>query len=469
MDLNYLQPDIDRLIRSNLDEYGEKAAELRWISPQQARQAEAERGRRLAALQDGLLLDFKQTKPHLGPLSAGCRICGQGDWSCLFINGKCRCRCFYCPTTQNEISVPTTNRIPFSKAADYADYINMFGFKGVSISGGEPLLTFDRTLRFLHTVRRKCKDDLHIWMYTSGAPLTRDHLARLKDAGLNEIRFDISAVGYDLKKVAMAADLISCVTVEIPAIPEDLDRLAAMLKTLQDSGVSHLNLHQLRLTPHNCDNLKNRNYTFLHGEKVTVLESELMALDLMQKAAETGSMLAINYCSFAYKQRYQRAAARRRSANFIRKDYESITENGFIRTLFLTGPAAELERRADDLRQNAIDPRLWNLSGGKDRLYFHEQVRPHLDPTGCRLHVSYHLAALSPAISYRCAFRELRINPNRKLYIEKQPLIADLCLSDDQLRFFHERIFHQSSSLPGPFDEAMASMEYIRPGLQDYY
>jgi hypothetical protein len=51
----------------------------------------------------------------------------------------------------------------------------------------------------------------------------------------------------------------------------------------------------------------------------------------------------------------------------IYKEYESITENGFIRALFLTGSVAELERRADALRQNTIDSRLWLLSGRKDK------------------------------------------------------------------------------------------------------
>ena len=79
-------------------------------------------------------------------------------------------------------------------------------------------------------------------------------------------------------------------------------------------GVKHLNLHQLRLTPHSFERFVGRPYTFLHGERVTILESELTALELLRYARETNLDLPVNYCSFVYKNRYQKAAARRRSA-----------------------------------------------------------------------------------------------------------------------------------------------------------
>ena len=146
---------------------------------------------------------------------------------------------------------------------------------------------------------------------------------------MNEIRFDISARDYDLDKLQQAVGHIPVVTVEIPAIPEDMEKVSDLLPVLHDVGVNHLNLHQLRLTPHNMMNLKNRNYTFLHGDRVTVLESELMVLNLMEIAVARKEKLPINYCSFVYKHRFQRAAARKRNARFIVKDHESITGSGF--------------------------------------------------------------------------------------------------------------------------------------------
>ncbi len=110
---------------------------------------------------------------------------------------------------------------------------------------------------------------------------------------------------------------------------------------MADLGVSHLNLHQLRLTPYSLPRFADRPYTYLHGEKVTVLESELLALELMAEAAETGCQLPINYCSFVFKNRWQKVAARHRNGHFMRKGWEDLTESGLIRSLFAKGEGGD--------------------------------------------------------------------------------------------------------------------------------
>lgn len=205
-------------------------------------------------------------------LSPGCRICAEGGWSCLFINGRCNGDCFYCPTGQDELGLPTTNTVSFRHPADYVAYLDRFGFNGASLSGGEPLLSPQRNLGFLHAMRH-FGDRMHVWLYTNGTLLTEELARQLRDAGLDELCFDIGAIGYNLKALKLAAGVIPPLTVEIPTIPEELPRLKQLLPQLRDLGVRHLNLHQLRLTPYNYPRLLPRGYRYLHGEKVTVLDS----------------------------------------------------------------------------------------------------------------------------------------------------------------------------------------------------
>lgn len=47
-------------------------------------------------------------------LSPGCRSCGEGTWSCLFVSGLCNAACFYCPTSQLDKGVPTPRPACFS-------------------------------------------------------------------------------------------------------------------------------------------------------------------------------------------------------------------------------------------------------------------------------------------------------------------------------------------------------------------
>jgi pyruvate formate-lyase activating enzyme-like uncharacterized protein len=273
------------------------------------------------------------TKVDCRRLSPGCQTCAAGGWSCLFVNGRCNASCFYCPTPQDETGDPLTNGIPFATPEDYAEYVMRFGFSGASVSGGEPLLTLDRTLAYLAAVRQRAGDAVHLWLYTNGTLLTREIAEALRDAGLDEIRFDIGATNYNLSKLQLAVGCIPTVTVEIPAVPEDELLLRDKLLEMATIGVQHLNLHQMRLTPHNFRHLANRDYTFVHGEKVTVLESELVALRLVRHAIEHQIDLPVNYCSFPYKRRFQHVAARRRGIPFVKSGDEVVTAAGYLRAL----------------------------------------------------------------------------------------------------------------------------------------
>lgn len=319
----------DRLIEANAREYGPIFNYINWIDEDRARTATRERTRLLQS--PGLAVSCLGTKIHHGPLSPGCLQCADMAWSCLFISGRCNGRCFYCPTPQNTDDPPMSGSVPFHRAQDYADHVRFFGFGGASISGGEPLLDFEKSLTYVQALRRTCGPDLHIWLYTNGILVTEDKLRRLADAGLNEIRFDIGATDYNLKFLHLAAGIVPTVTVEIPAVPEEATRLRLLLPDLCAAGVSHLNLHQLRLTPHNARYLLEREYTYVHGPKVTVLESELCALALVAHAAGCKLPLAVNYCSFVYKHRFQATASRKRFGGPLLESGETLTGTGHIR------------------------------------------------------------------------------------------------------------------------------------------
>ncbi len=320
-------------IAANQQEYGRYYDFLRFPTPEQAVVAEQERTLLLAWLREHAEIGCNDTKVDCRRLSPGCQTCAAGGWSCLFVNGRCNASCFYCPTPQDETGDPLTNGIPFASPDDYAEYVTRFGFSGASISGGEPLLTIDRTLAYLAAVRQRCGDAVHLWLYTNGTLLTREIAKALRGAGLDEIRFDIGATNYNLSKLQLAVGVVPTVTVEIPAVPEEELLLRDKLAELALVGVQHLNLHQLRLTPHNFRHLANREYTFVHGEKVTVLESELVALRLVRHAIEYQPDLPVNYCSFPYKRRFQYAAARRRGIPFVQSGDETITAAGYLRAV----------------------------------------------------------------------------------------------------------------------------------------
>lgn len=460
-------------IEKNRREYGPAYDSIRFITEEHATAATQERDELAASLRETAVFCCNDTKLDGRRLSRGCEICTQGDWSCLFVNGRCNCRCFYCPAQQDEIDVPTTNTVPFPTVTDYVDYIKKLGFTGVSLSGGEPLLTLDKTLEFLRAVKRACGESVYTWLYTNGTLAGRETLLKLKQAGLNEIRFDIGATGLKLDVAKAAVEWIDVVTVEIPAVPEEEEALKSKMVEMEEAGIQHLNLHQLRLTQHNLPRLTQRGYTFLHGERVTVLESELTALRLIRWAQHHRLSLPINYCSFVYKNRYQRAFARRKSASYICKPHEGITDNGYIRWLEVAGTPAGIQRQIERFHQHRFDPQLWLLSSNRDRIVAAPILWPAIDSENARISVAYADAAILPAVTYRNVFVELPLNPNRSLYIEKRAASEKLPLDTDQFDRLQRCVASHDRRLSepdlGPVWDRVKGYEWIEPGLAEYF
>lgn len=399
--------------KSNFAEY----PEIKWLNTYQAMEAQGKRDKLMSALEDNLL--FKETKPFHHQISEGCKLCGQGLWSCLFITNKCNANCFYCPSSQLKDEVPATQSLTFETAESYADYINFFGFKGVSFSGGEPLLFFDRTLHYLKTVRKMCAPDLYIWMYTNGILASENKFKELADAGLNEVRFDIGATRYRLDKVQLAKGIIPNVTVEIPAVPEEKEKLKQLLPKLIEAGVTNLNLHQLRLTKHNAPKLLKRNYTFIPAEQPVVLESELAALEILHFARKNNLQSGINYCSFFFKNRFQPAGFRRMLAKALATTGSAITEKGFIR----------------QFSENSIGYKALTISDNK--------------PTGIQ-------------------FTELQL-PHKTCFVKAETALKNQTM-DLPLKIQAEKLI-QSEPADIPEDKTLFQiwqMEYIEKGLREY-
>ncbi len=457
-----------QLIEHNLAEYGDKYHQLRWASAEEIEEASGERSAILKSLEGRVRLGYNNSKLDMSAMSPGCSICGEGEWSCLFINGKCNCRCFYCPTQQEELGVPTTNTVPFSRTIDYVDYVEKFGFKGVSISGGEPLLTLDSTLDFIRGVRHRMGSQVYLWLYTNGTLATREKLALLREAGLDEIRFDIGATKYSLDKARMAAGIIPSVTVEIPAIPEDYEIMKTKLTEMQEAGIRYLNLHQLRLTPNNFPNLITRDYRFLHGEKVTVLDSELTALRLIRYARENEITLPINYCSFAYKNRFQKSAARRRNGEYVRKPYEDLTPAGYIRTLGLVAEPDILIRQAEIFQAGNAAKESWQMLS--HRLSFSALLWDMVSFENARLDIGYAQGRILPGVTYRNPFREIELNSNHQVYIEREKAAHLFELTAKEASRFRQIFLkNEDISFTGSPWQEIAGYEQIPQGLQEYF
>jgi len=470
--------DMAAQIRQTRNAFPDIYHTMPWLSPGAARAAEALRWELLNEISTHTQArwEFAGTKLYTRAISPGCALCGQGSWSCLFINGICNARCFYCPSEQKDPGPPMTSSIEFERPKDYADYVKKFGIRGVAFSGGEPMISFDRMIYFLDILGREVPDLSHIWMYTNGTLVTTDRLKILRDKGLKEIRFDLPAVDYTLDSLKKAVGIIPIVTVEMPAIPEDLERTKPLLKELSELGVNFLNLHQIRCTHFNLPKLISHGYTFLHGPGVSVLETELAALELILHSLKNDIDLPINYCAFTYRQQFQKAAARKRNATLIKNAWEDITATGFIRTMTLSGDPNQTGTVSRYVETRGKKERDWIAD--KDGIILPQSLWPNgLDLSGLTLTVKYHSTALRAAPSMRYPHIPVQLNKDRQVIIEKDNQHPGIRITGPQIPEFAEKFLFPDkpysnliqSGLDPVLEEKICNFEKFSPGLAPYF
>ena len=237
-------------------------------------------------------------------------------------------------------------------------YLKRYPFEGISFSGGEPFLVFETLLAYIRAIRRTLGTKPYLWAYTNGDLVTADKARQLRESGLNELRFNLSANRYDSKGIQAAVHHLDTVTIEMPAIPEDLELVKSKLGEWEAIGVKHLNLHQLMINEFNREAFGERDYTLtntqLYENGQPVLESELTALALLTQAVRMKSKLGVNYCSRCYKARFQEKGYRKRHVGLFKSDGDSVTETGYFRRFLLQGSGEEITRLETILRQVKI-------------------------------------------------------------------------------------------------------------------
>jgi pyruvate formate-lyase activating enzyme-like uncharacterized protein len=249
---------------------------------------------------------------YLGDLSPGCRACKEGTWDCIFTTMRCNLDCAFCYSPHaipRDYAGSVFGTTPEQIAENYARTC----ISGVSFSGGEPFVDSQNLLDWVTWFTSRYPDKYY-WVYTNGLLSDWENLRRLGERGVDEIRFNLAATGYNhptvMENLAAAARFIRHVTVEIPAIPEHGAKLLSCLADWCALGVEFLNLHELMYEP-------GTNSASMPGTRQAIVtadghrseinpESRALTLAVMQKVQDEGLPLSVNDCSLQSKIRQLR-------------------------------------------------------------------------------------------------------------------------------------------------------------------
>lgn len=270
---------------------------------------------------------------YLGDLSPGCHSCQSGNWDCIFTTMKCNLECSFC-LRPRKIREGHLGSVFGSTPEEIGDKFNQMHITGISFSGGEPFADIDNLFRWISWFSAHYPDNYY-WIYTNGLLVKEDYLPRLSALGIKEVRFNAAATGYNHSSVlaimAATARHIPAVTVEIPAIPEDRDRVISALSSWCEAGVKFLNLHEFIYERGSySDNFPGTRKTFFtpDGHLCQINpESRDLILEVMERVYEDNLPLSVNECSMQTKIRQLRGR-RRMMAALTKSEHELLVAGG---------------------------------------------------------------------------------------------------------------------------------------------
>ena len=268
-----------------------------------------------------------------GGLSPACVACtGPGGSRTFYLSLACHRNCYFCfNPNQQDYDHYLTHDYPWEEELE--DFARQAGTSAcVGLTGGEPLLRPDETVRFFE----RCQvllPSAHTRLYTAGDLLDEDLLRRLAAAGLSEIRLSVklddppAARERVRANILLAKKYVPAVMVETPCIPGTYNEMCEVLLFLEEAGASGINLLEFCYPFHNWDEFAKRGFKiknppfpvlfeYGYAGSLPVAGSEVLALRLMAFAFEKNLNLDIHYCSLENKHRSEiRQMNERRFAN----------------------------------------------------------------------------------------------------------------------------------------------------------
>lgn len=242
---------------------------------------------------------------QVNTLSKGCKLCQEGKWLCIFITYRCNANCHFCSAPFKDDRIHSDFG---DKKEEIVHFLKTNNYKGISFSGGDPFLVFDRLLEWL-VYFKKLFPDYYYWVYTNGLAADSRKIEQLASAGMDEIRFNIAATGYSSeivwKSIEKARKTFRYVAVEIPSIRKDNQLLQTAMGRIEKIGVDYLNLHDYIVTAsdpfftheHLRDFVLNKMIHLKYAE--SSLENTNNIINI---ASDKGYHFHINHCSMEKKE-----------------------------------------------------------------------------------------------------------------------------------------------------------------------
>jgi hypothetical protein len=270
-----------------------------------------------------------------GRLAKGCRLCVQGRKLVLFITGHCSQRCFYCPVSEHKFGrdVVFANEWKVEcpdSPKELLEEARLTGAKGAGITGGDPLADVNRCCDYIRLLKQEFGNWFHIHLYTPLMLVTKERLAMLHNAGLDEIRFHPNLDDDSLwNRLCLAKKYKWAVGVEIPVIPGYEEKVRRLIDFIS-GRVDFLNLNELELSDTQAVHYRLHELGFVpkDGLSYGAKGSQELGLRLLDYASRKG--LAAHFCTARLKDAVQLRRRMQLRARNVALPFDIVQKDGTL-------------------------------------------------------------------------------------------------------------------------------------------
>ncbi|MFP4545338.1 MAG: radical SAM protein [Methanomassiliicoccales archaeon] len=275
------------------------------------------------------MIGMEGDSAHVGPLPEGCQLCRRGSKMVLLVTGRCGSRCFYCPLSSRKRGrdLVFANELMVEHEDQVIEEAGMIDAEGTGITGGDPLLVLERTLRYVRMLKGKFGEGHHVHLYTS--TVDPDAFRSLQEAGLDELRVHPSmerwgSMGKTLEELRESLDL--SLGLEVPAVPGSARALESLLREADEAGLDFVNLNELEFSETNWEALRERGMRVRGDTSSAAGGSEALALGML----ELDLTIPRHYCSSSFKDRVQLRRRIARRAGRVARPSDLVTDEGML-------------------------------------------------------------------------------------------------------------------------------------------
>lgn len=339
------------------------------------------------------IIEWLNDSSYIPPLPPACEMCARGSKLVVLITGLCPANCFYCPLSfkkggkdviyADEWKLDDENDT--AKLIQEAEYIEA---EGAGITGGDPLIVWQRVKRYIHVLKDEYGSSFHIHLYTS-ALKNWEYIPEIVSAGLDEIRFHPEPIYWKnmdespiRKAIELALENPVDAAIEIPVIPGVREDIISIIEWADRIGIKWVNLNELEFSERNADNFIRRGFDVKDDTSAAVKGSEETAKEILKGIEEKQLDIGVHYCSSSFKDGIQlRNRIMRRAKNIV-KPHEVITEDGTL--LFgIIQPSNEMNlENLESLLKNKYGINEFHINSMKNRV---ETSIPIIRKLACRV------------------------------------------------------------------------------------